>query len=236
LLRCRIASPDRIRVLPLGLDLEPFLHLDPLRGRFRRELNVSTDAPLIGIIGRLVPVKNHELFLEAARVVQKAIPEAQFVIVGDGQKRATLEALCGELGLTDTVHFTGWRQDLPVIYADLNALVISSRNEGTPVSIIEGMAAGVPIISTAVGGVPDMLQGGTLGKMVTSDDGQALGQAIISSLQRPEPECLEAARRWAIDQYSTQRLLEDINKLYLELLSRKGKSSGALPESTRTPD
>jgi glycosyltransferase involved in cell wall biosynthesis len=216
LLHYHIASPERIRVLPLGLDLEPFLHLDPLRGMFRKELNLSTDVPLIGIIGRLVPVKNHELFLQAARLVRAVVPETHFVIVGDGNRRAALEVMCSELGLSDVVHFTGWRHDLPTIYADLNALVISSRNEGTPVSIIEGMAAGVPIVSTAVGGVTDVLQAGALGAMVDSDNSQEMAQAIIAALRRPEPECLEAARRWAIDRYGTQRLLEDISKLYLE--------------------
>ncbi len=222
LISYHIARPDHIRVLPLGFNLDQYLHPETLRGTLRQELNVSTDVPLIGIIGRLVPVKNHDLFLRAARQVTAQLPAAHFVIVGGGECQDTLETQAQDLGLSKVVHFMGWRKDLPAIYADLNALVISSQNEGTPVSLIEGMAAGVPVISTAVGGVPDVLQGGALGHLVPPDEPDALAQAILTAVSNPDPGCIAAARQWVVEQYGIQRLLTDTCALYLELLTQKG--------------
>lgn len=222
LLGYHIAPPHKIRVVPLGLDLAPFTHAETLRGRFRRELGISTDAPLVGIIGRLVPVKHHDLFLAAARLVLDTVPDACFVVVGDGQRRAELVSLVGEMGLAGRVIFTGWRRDLPRIYADLGALVISSKNEGTPVSLIEAMAAGVPVVSTAVGGVPDLLKRGDLGLLVPPGDPSALAAGIVAALARPSADRIGRAREQVLRYHSADRLTADIRALYLELLAGKG--------------
>jgi glycosyltransferase involved in cell wall biosynthesis len=218
LIRYRIASPDRIQVVPLGLELSPFSEIRSSRGALRRELGISTDSPLVGIIGRLVPIKNHTLFLEAAKHVRERLPEAHFLIVGDGECRGEMQALTGQLGLTRHVTFTGWRRDLPVIYADLDALVVSSRNEGTPVSVIEAMAAGVPVVATAVGGIPDLLQDGTLGELTPSDDVQAMTEAIVTALNVPDSQRRERAREWVLANYSARRLANDTRALYRALL------------------
>lgn len=219
LLRERIAKREHIHILPLGLDLAKFAVSDSLRGGFWREMQFSTDTPLIGIIGRLVPIKNHRLFLMAASAVWKAIPQAHFVIVGGGECQPELQALTAQLGLTDVVHFIGWRQDLPAIYADLNLVVISSDNEGTPVSLIEAMAAGVPVVSTAVGGVPDLLCHGEMGTLVPAGDAEALAQAMMEVLQTP-PDTTKA-QQYVLQQYGIDRLVRDIRQLYADLLSRK---------------
>lgn len=221
LIDLRIAPPSRIRVVSLGLELSPFLQIDALRGRFRSELGLSTDSPLVGIIGRLVPIKNHDLFLEAARHVRECLPNAHFVVIGDGERLSDLHALAEQLGLAKAVSFTGWRSDLPTIYADLDTLVISSRNEGTPVSAIEAMAAGVPIVATQVGGVPDLLQDGALGALVPSDDVGAMAEAIIETLQVPQTQRLTEARAWVLAHYSAERLCEDARTLYRTLLQDK---------------
>src|SRR6266545_1058013 len=135
-----VAGAERITVIPLGLDLEPYLDAGARRGEFRREMGLSSDAKLVGIVGRIFPVKNHALFLESAARIAAAEPVARFVIVGDGLFRPNLENQARELGITDRVLFTGWRRDLPRIYADLDVLVVSSNNEGTPLSAIEAMA------------------------------------------------------------------------------------------------
>lgn len=218
----RIAPPERIGVIPLGLDLSGLANLENLRGRFRREIGFSTDEVLIGIIGRLVSVKNHELFFEAARNVLAAVPGARFIVVGDGERRAELEDQAGRVGLSDRVVFTGWRRDLPAVYADLDVLVISSHNEGTPVSIIEALAAGVPVASTAVGGVPDLLKNGELGSLAPPGDAQALADAILTALEKGGSPDIQQARRWALSQYSDDRLIADIRTLYMDLLEKKG--------------
>lgn len=222
LIAFRIAPPQRIHVVPLGLPLEPFADLEGVRGALRRELGCWTDTPLVGIIGRLVPIKNHDLFLEAARQVAQALPQARFLIVGDGERRAELEALAARLGLGEAVHFTGWRTDLPTLYADLDVVVISSRNEGTPVSLIEAMAAGVPVVSTAVGGVPDLLQEGRLGRLVPPDDATALAEAILAALREGRGERTMQAQRWTFEHYGAARLVEDMRRLYRTLLAEKG--------------
>lgn len=222
LLAFRIAPPDRIRVVPLGLNLSPLADGDKLRGMLLEELDYPNDTPIVTIVGRLVPIKNHELFLAAAQLVSKEMPDVRFVIVGDGERRAELEGLARQTGLDNVVHFTGWRRDLPTIYADTTVLVLTSRNEGTPVSIIEAMAAGVPVVATAVGGVPDVLRRGDLGKLVPPDDPTALAEAILAELRaRGYPHVLKA-KEWALRHYDSARLIADLRHLYLELLARKG--------------
>jgi glycosyltransferase involved in cell wall biosynthesis len=218
----RIAPEEKIKIVPLGLKLLRLTDLEALRGSFRQEGGFSTETPLVGIIGRLVPIKNHELFLAAASRVSQARPEVRFAIVGDGEQRAALEALVEQLGLADRVWFAGWRDDLPHIYADLDALVISSNNEGTPVSIIEAMAARVPVVATEVGGVPDLLRDGQLGTLVPPEDAEALAEAILATLSAPLQPRLAEAQEWALARYEADRLIADMRQLYGDLLRQKG--------------
>jgi glycosyltransferase involved in cell wall biosynthesis len=218
----RIAPEEKIKIVPLGLKLLRLTDLEALRGSFRQEGGFSTETPLVGIIGRLVPIKNHELFLAAASRVSQARPEVRFAIVGDGERRAALEALVEHLGLADRVWFAGWRDDLPRIYADLDALVISSNNEGTPVSIIEAMAARVPVVATEVGGVPDLLRDGQLGTLVPPEDAEALAEAILATLSAPLQPRLAEAQEWALARYEADRLIANIRQLYGDLLKQKG--------------
>lgn len=216
LIKFRIVPPEKIRVIPLGLQLENLAKTTPYRGLLRRELGCLPNQKLVGIVGRLVPIKRHELLLEAARSVINSLPQTRFVIVGDGERRSRLEALARKLGLADSVCFTGWRRDLPLIYADLDVLVISSSSEGTPVSIIEALAAGVPVVSTSVGGVPDLLRDGEFGRLVPAEAPQALATAIIDTLEnKPGPD-RALAREWAHRRYNSDRLIADMGSLYRE--------------------
>jgi glycosyltransferase involved in cell wall biosynthesis len=222
LVEYRIAPAEHIRVIPLGLKLLRLTDLEKLRGDFRRELGYSTETPLVGIIGRLVPVKNHELFLEAAQQVVKSLPQARFVVVGGGERQTELEQLAAQMGLSNSVAFVGWRQDLPTVYADLDVVVISSRNEGTPVSLIEAMAAGVPVVATTVGGVPDLLHDGKLGALVPPDAPERLAEAIVATLDAVPETRTAQAQEWALKRYGADRLIADIRELYSELLVQKG--------------
>jgi glycosyltransferase involved in cell wall biosynthesis len=230
LISYRVAPPNRIRVLPLGLDLKPFINCSDFRGAFRAELGIAPDIPLVGIVGRLVPVKNHDLFLAAAGRVVQSLPMTKFVVVGGGERLEELERSATTMSLRDHVIFTGWRDDLPAIYADLSLLVISSLNEGTPVSIIEAMAAGVPVVATAVGGVPDLLGHGRWGHLVPSGDVEALARAIVEALQTPDhDQQLASVRDYALHHYDAQRLAHDIRQLYLEMLKRKERTKNPPP-------
>ncbi len=217
-----IARKGRITVLPLGLDLGEFTKVGRKSGLFRKEHDIPADAPLIGIVGRITPIKNHRLFLMAAAEIRKQLPTARFVIVGDGEIRTEIEALVDELGLRQAVIFTGWQKDLAYIYSGLDVLVISSVNEGTPVTVIEALAAGCPVVATAVGGVPDLLDHGKLGKLVDNQEPASLAKAIVEVLAKP-PDGAEA-QALMVDRYGIDRLVKDLDGLYRGILAKKNRA------------
>jgi glycosyltransferase involved in cell wall biosynthesis len=222
--RFGVAPLDKIEVIPLGLDLGRFAGGASRRpGALRQALGLRPEATVIGSVGRLVPIKNHWLFLQAAGALRAAGRDAVFVIVGDGELRAPLEAEARRLRLDGSVYFTGWRRDLPEIYADLDLLVNTSLNEGTPVAVIEAMAAGVPVVATRVGGVPDVIADGLTGTLVASGDVEALVRALNACLDCPEQSrrMAEAACHLALERYSREQLVERIDSLYSRLLADK---------------
>jgi len=222
LLSLGIGTPEKLVVVPLGLDLEPFAGAGGLRGQLRGELGLGEDALLVGIVARLVPIKAHEVFLAAAARVIRKVPQSQFLVVGDGTRRAELETLAGRLGLEDRVRFLGWRRDLDRIYADLDLVALTSRNEGSPVSLIEAMASGRPVVATRVGGVPDLVEDGVMGYLVPPDDPEALAEAMVTLLADPDRRQAmgQAGRKRVIPAFSAERLLGDMDRLYAELLGR----------------
>ncbi|MGQ9909758.1 MAG: glycosyltransferase family 4 protein [Candidatus Flexifilum sp.] len=226
--RYRIARKSKITVLPLGLDLAGFAAAPRRGGQFRQQIGVAADAPLVGIVGRLVPVKNHALFLDAAARIHAQRPDVRFVIVGDGELRADLEAQVDALGLRPVVTFTGWLRDLIPVYSDLDVLVISSINEGTPVSVIEALAAGCPVVTTAVGGLRDLLENGAFGTLVPAGDAAALSAAIEAVIAQPDVHRATAQRARAImlERYGIDRLVQDLDELYRALLARARRARG----------
>lgn len=223
LLDLGIGRPDRFEVVPLGLDLEPFASADRLRGELRRELGLDAAVPLAGIVARLAPVKAHEVFLEAARRLAARPVPPRFVIVGDGERRPALEAMAETDGLRGRVHFLGWRADLPRIYADLDVVVLCSRNEGSPVALIEAMTAGRPVVATRVGGVPDVVADGETGLLVPENDPPALAEAIARVLDDGElaRRLGAAGRPRVVERFGAARLVRDIDTLYTRLLTEK---------------
>jgi glycosyltransferase involved in cell wall biosynthesis len=222
LLMRRIGSPERLQVVPLGLDLDPFLRCEELRGQLRAELAVG-DALLVGIVARLVPIKRHADFLKAAAAVASELSSCRFLVVGDGELRSGLEARVQALGLDSRVHFLGWRGDLPRVYADLDLVVLTSANEGLPVSLIEAMASARPVVATRVGGVPDLVEHGAAGLLVPPGNPRALAEAMVTLLADPERrrEMGQAGRKRVHPAFSAARLLADIDSVYTELLRKK---------------
>ncbi|MFZ1058678.1 MAG: glycosyltransferase family 4 protein [Candidatus Rokuibacteriota bacterium] len=230
-----VANPEKITVMPLGFELKPLLESARYRGGLRRELGLSNGAPLVGIVGRVFPIKNHRLFLDAAARVAAEEKAARFVIVGDGVLRQKMEEHASALGIADRVIFTGWRRDLPRIYADLDVLVVSSDNEGTPVSAIEAMASGCPVVATRVGGLPDLIEEGETGYLVPPGDALALAGAIQRLLRDREAACRmgQTAQARVGARFTAERLLKDVECLYNELLTQKGiLTPGSLPHLT----
>jgi glycosyltransferase involved in cell wall biosynthesis len=215
-------------VIPLGLDLAAFAAGQP--GRLRRELGIDSDEPLVGIVGRLCKVKNHALFLDASAALVRDRSPARFVIVGDGELRGDLEARARELALADRLYFTGFRDDVASLYFDLDLVALTSRNEGTPLTLIEAMSAGCPVVATDVGGVVDLLgaKRDTVGALTIWDhgittpsgDAAAFSHALNYLIERPQlrREMGDRGRAFIRSRYSKTRLIADIEHLYHELL------------------
>lgn len=216
-------APDRkIRIIPLGLDLEPLARRLP-RGGLRGESGVPSSSPLVGIVGRLVPIKDVPTFLRAAALVHDSLPEARFAVVGDGEARVWLEKESVRLGLSEVVCFHGWRRDMGAVYGDLDVVVNASRNEGTPVALIEALAACRPVVATRVGGTSDLLGDGIRGTLVPPGDPDALARAILDNLRSPD-EALRRARagqEYVLARHSVGRLVQDVDALYRELLAAR---------------
>jgi glycosyltransferase involved in cell wall biosynthesis len=217
-----IAPREHFRVVPLGLELEELAGALP-RGGLRRDAGVPDDAPLIGMVGRLVPIKDVPTFLRAAAKVRQVTPQARFALVGDGEERRLLEDLCARLGMAEVVTFHGWRRDMQSVYGDLDVVVNTSRNEGTPVALIEALAAGRPVVATRVGGTPDLLGGGELGRLVSAGDADAVAEAILDALRDNDRARARAAdaRSHVLREHSAERLIGDVDALYRELLAAK---------------
>lgn len=222
LVRLGIVPPARIALVPLGLDLAPFLEAET--GRLRAEL-AAGDAPLVGIVARLVPIKAVDLFLEAAARVRAARQDARFVVLGDGPDRERLQERAARGDLVGSVRFLGWRADLPSVYADLDVVVLTSRNEGTPVSLIEALAAGRACVATNVGGVRDLLGDDERGIVVPAGNSEAIGRAILHLLNAPDERRTlgERGRSFVHPAYDTSTLIDRVDTLYRELLDARSK-------------
>lgn len=223
LLGLGIGRREQVTVVPLGLDLDPFTRADEHRGALRRELGLPADTPLVGIVARLVPIKAHEVFLAAAARIAARLPACRFVVVGDGERRAELETLAAHTGLGDRVHFLGWRADLAHIDADLDVAVLTSRNEGSPVALIEAMAAALPVVATAVGGVPDLVREGVHGHLVAMDDAAGIADATVALLADPARRRAlgRAGRAHVLARHGAERLVADVDRVYREELAAR---------------
>ncbi len=220
LLEMRIASPRKLQVCELGLDLQRFADTPRHGGVLRAELGLPRDVPLLGTCGRLTAIKNQKLFLHAAARLREQAPAAQFVLIGGGELMDELQAEAARLGLAEAVHFLGWRQELGPLVADFDVFVLTSLNEGTPVTIIEAASTGVPVISTAVGGVPDLISDGETGWLVPSEDVAALTAAMAEAIADPDGAERRAQRQQQaiLARFAIDRLVADLSQLYRELL------------------
>ena len=223
LLAYRIAPTHKIEVIPLGLELDHFIHSRKRRGVLHRELGLNSTSKLIGIVGRIAPVKNHRLFFDAMVRVLAGCATTHVVVVGDGDLRTAMERYVREIGIANRVSFLGWRHDLPQVYTDLDVVVISSNNEGTPVTAIEAMAAGRPVVATRVGGLPDIISDGETGYLVAPGNIEQLAAAVERVLRHGESmdRLRDKARQSVEHKFTVERLATDIDSLYRRLLTEK---------------
>ncbi len=225
----------KVRVIPNGVDANRF-HPARDSARLRRELGIAAAAPLAGIVAALRPEKNHELFLRAAARVRGQIPSAEFLIIGDGPERPKLEQIARQLDLTQAVHFLGNRADIPELLAALDVFLLTSRMEASPVSILEAMAAGKPVIAPRVGSIGESVIEGKTGWLTDPLDEQQVADRLIQLLADPElaRRMGQAGRQAVLDRWSLERMVQGYENLIAEIYSGKCAASGQ-PSPTEPP-
>ncbi len=231
-----VGREKQFEIIKLGIDVTAYENYQFKRLILREEIGAKSDEILVGLVGRLTEIKNHELFLQVAKLFQERrnsdSPILRFVIIGDGHLRQSLEAESEKLGLGEVINFLGNRQDADVFYAGLDIVALTSLNEGTPLSLIEAMTNARPCISTAVGGVVDLLGAShrqtengfsvcERGIKVNSADAEGFYQGLIhlakdSSLQA---KLEKSGREFILSNYSKERLISNLKDLYLNLVN-----------------
>jgi len=224
---------DKVGIIPNGIDLRAF---DRASAVVKGEFGWS-DCPLVGMVGRLSTEKGVDVFLAAAARVLNQLPDAKFVVIGDGPDRAKLDALIDEFGIGSSVRMLGHRDDMPAVYASLDLMVSSSRREGLPMAILEGMASRLPLLATPVGGVPTVVLDGRTGVLVPTEDPAALATRIVELLRDDaQRERLgSAARQLVEDEFSAQRMTADYLRVYEAAAVRAAKRRGRSGKSCVDP-
>src|SRR5262245_29712006 len=218
-------APEKIVVIRNGLSAAAERASSDDDGRAKRraallrELNLDEGAKLIGLVARLQPVKGHRYFIEAASRIAAAEPEAHFLLVGDGALRREIEGQAARLGVNDRVHLLGDRNDAALVPAGFDVAVSASLSEGLPNAVIEAMAAGAPVVATAVGGTTELIIDGVTGFLVPPADADALARLILDTLQNPDRSSQMAAqgRRRTLSQFGMRRMVESVERLYDEI-------------------
>ena len=227
LVRLRVAPRDRIEVIPVGFDLSPFVVDGAERAAraraVRAELGVPADARLVTLVARLVPIKRVDRFLRIASEIARRA-DVHFAIVGDGELREKLKATPTGPELAQRLVWAGFRRDMPDVCFASDVVVLTSDNEGTPISLIEAQAAAVPVVCTRVGGAATAVRDRETGRLVNVDDETAFADAILHILSEPAAaQAMGAAgQKHVLRSFSLQRLVDDVDGLYRRLLAERG--------------
>jgi len=218
---------DKICIIPNGVDVQKFHPRRP-NPNLTRKLGLRKEAPVVGIVAALRPEKNHELFLQAAALVHQNMPQANFLIVGDGPRRLELERRAAELSLADVVHFAGTRADIPEMLGLMDVFVLTSHCEASPVSILEAMACEKPVVATRVGSVPETVLDGWTGFLVPPGDAEQAAGRTLALLQDPKRAAAfgRAGREQVIARWSIERMVQGYEEL-LEGIYRNKSNGGA---------
>jgi glycosyltransferase involved in cell wall biosynthesis len=216
-----IAPRERFVVIRLGIELDERVAASA-NGRLesRRYLGIAPDRFAVGWIGRMTAVKRTDDVLVAFKRLRDEGVDAVLCMVGDGPDRAQLEQRAHELGVMRDTLFLGYQEDVAPFYAAFDALVLPSSNEGTPVSAIEALASGRPVVATRVGGVPDVVEDGRDGFLVEPGDTGSLAQRLAQLARDPElrERMGKAGRERVLPRYAVERLVDDVDRLYRSLL------------------
>jgi glycosyltransferase involved in cell wall biosynthesis len=228
-LRLRVSQPNNTSVIHSGVDLHRFSKGEKQRTRKRKELGIPADSLVIGYVGWLIPIKGVTYLITAMAKVAEKYPKSQLVLVGKGDDRGEEEIKLKEqverTGLANKVLFLGWRPDVDEIMGCFDIFVLPSLNEGMGRVLVEAMAAGLPIVASRVGGIPDLVKDGENGLLVPPADATALAKAISALLEDKEKRKRmgEVGTKICL-QYSTEAMVEQIDDLYRDLLEKFSQS------------
>lgn len=211
---------NKVCVIPNGIDVAAFSPRSPDLA-LRRQLGIPP-GPTVGTVARLGPEKNHELFLEAASRTRQEFPNAQFVLVGDGPRKESLRQTAERLGIADGVHFLGLRSDVADVLALFDVFLLTSHIEANPVSVLEAMAMGLPIVSTRVGSVPEAVRPGT-GYLAEPGDAAGITAHVLALLQNPPLARAmgEAGRASVVNRWSVDQMVQQYESMIEEIYQRK---------------
>lgn len=213
---------NKIAVIPNGVDTWRFAPV-PDADAIRRELGISSTAPVVGTVAALRPEKNHELFLEVARRVVEQLPTARFILVGDGPRRGPLEERARELGIAEKVHFLGSRNDVPRLLSAMDVFALTSHNEANPVSILEAMSATRPVVSTNVGSIFEAVREGKTGFLVPAGDPATFTERLVGLLVDPLlcQTMGAAGRQMVVERWSVDVMVQGYERLIETIYARK---------------
>lgn len=222
----KICPANKIKVIPLGFDLEKFrLNLVENRISVRAKYGIQDKEVAVAIVGRLAPIKNHDFFLKLVEsILSKGIENVKFFIVGDGELKNEIEEKCEEINakFSEKVFMTSWIKDIATFNAGMDIMCLTSDNEGTPVSLIEGQASSLPIISTDVGGVKDIVNEGVTGFVIPKGDLNQFTEKMASLIENEEIRKKMSQNGWNFvrEKFHYMRLASDMGKYYRELLKK----------------
>ncbi len=227
----KIAPREKFEIIPLGFDLKKFEeNQEEKREKFRTKFNLDDDEIAIGIVGRLVPIKNHSLFLRSLKIVsERTTKKIRAFIIGDGEERIKIEQLAQSLGLQfnnqnpkekNILTFTSWIREIDISNAGMDIIALTSNNEGTPVSLIEAQASRKPIISTNVGGIKNIVIENETALLSPVDDVTAFAENLLHLIESDEMrnDFSKKGDYFVRNKFSYERLCNDTAKLYHSLL------------------
>ena len=227
LVALRVAPRRKFSVVRLGIELEPRVRFEGDAAEVRRRHGIGADKFIVGWFGRMTAVKRTEDLMAMLAGVRERGIDALLLLVGDGDDRERLEQRAHDLGLARSCLFVGYQEDVAPWYAICDTVVLTSASEGTPVTIIEALAAGRPVVATRVGGVPDVVDEGETGFLVRPRDTHALAERLEILARNPERRAAmgAAGRERTLTRYAVERLVDDMDELYRELLETTSATS-----------
>lgn len=228
----------RLALIPNGVDTAVFVPRSPAPQSLRLQLGIAAHAPLAGFVGRLSWEKGPDVFLRAALGAHQLLPQAHFVVIGEGPMLEQLRHFTAQFGLQQHVHFAGLQSDMPEVLPQLDLLVSSSHSEAMPLAVMEAMSCGLPVLATRAGGVPDLIQHGGTGWLVGIGDFEALSRQTAHLLDTPAERLAMglAARQRALAHFSLAERVQETTALLYQLTQAhcEQRRINAVPAQHRT--